>query len=73
MQDFVHEASKPVARHAGDKDLEHSLKQVERAGDPMLQYMREKKRERGQLPPGKIKFFLNTILQLRHMAQKRLL
>lgn len=41
-----HEMSKPVARHAGDKDLEDYLKNQERDGDPMLAYMREKEREK---------------------------
>lgn len=53
LQDFMHEASKPLARHKDDRDLESRLKQVERDGDPMLQYMREKKRERGDMPPEK--------------------
>lgn len=53
MQEFIHEASKPLARHRGDRDLEDRLKQVERDGDPMLRYIREKKRERGELGPGK--------------------
>ncbi|XP_048488289.1 BUD13 homolog [Plutella xylostella] len=50
-QDFVHEAAKPLARHRDDKDLESTLKDVERDGDPMLAYIREKKRDRGELPP----------------------
>lgn len=51
VQDFMHEASKPLARHKDDVDLESRLKNIEREGDPMLAYMREKKRERGELPP----------------------
>ncbi|XP_053620904.1 BUD13 homolog [Plodia interpunctella] len=51
VQEFIHEASKPLARHKDDTDLESHLRDVERAGDPMLQYIREKKRERGELPP----------------------
>ncbi|CAH1642482.1 unnamed protein product [Spodoptera littoralis] len=53
VQEFMHESSKPLARLRGDKDLEHSLRQVERDGDPMLQYMRDRKRERGELGPEK--------------------
>lgn len=53
VQEFMHESSKPLARLRGDKDLEHSLRQVERDGDPMLQYMRARKRERGELGPEK--------------------
>ena len=41
-----HEMSKPVARYAGDADLEDYLKKQERDGDPMLAYMREKEREK---------------------------
>lgn len=53
VQEFKHEASKPLARHKDDRDLEDSLKQIERAGDPMLRYIKEKKRERGELGPEK--------------------
>lgn len=40
------EMNKPVARYAGDADLEDYLKKQERDGDPMLAYMREKEREK---------------------------
>ncbi|XP_026483934.2 BUD13 homolog [Vanessa tameamea] len=53
VQDFIHEASKPLARYKDDRDLEGQLRDVERAGDPMLKYIREKKRERGELGPEK--------------------
>ncbi|CAH0598699.1 unnamed protein product [Chrysodeixis includens] len=53
VAEFLHEASKPLARHKDDRDLEDNLKQVERAGDPMLKYIRERKRERGELGPEK--------------------
>ncbi|XP_013197651.1 BUD13 homolog [Amyelois transitella] len=53
VQDYLHEASKPLARHKDDRDLEATLKDVERDGDPMLKYIREKKRERGELGPEK--------------------
>ncbi|KAJ8708019.1 hypothetical protein PYW08_010385 [Mythimna loreyi] len=53
VQEFLHESSKPLARLRDDRDLEDNLKQVERAGDPMLQYMRDRKRERGELGPEK--------------------
>ncbi|XP_055386012.1 BUD13 homolog [Condylostylus longicornis] len=38
-----YESSKPLARYANDKDLDDMLKQVEREGDPMLEYLRNKK------------------------------
>lgn len=41
-----HEMNKPVARYAGDADLEDYLKQQEREGDPMLAYLRQKEREK---------------------------
>ncbi|XP_026743439.1 BUD13 homolog [Trichoplusia ni] len=53
VAEFLHEASKPLARHKDDRDLEDNLKQIERAGDPMLKYIRERKRERGELGPEK--------------------
>ncbi|CAK1595016.1 unnamed protein product [Parnassius mnemosyne] len=56
IQEYLHEASKPLARLRDDRDLEERLKQVERDGDPMLQYMREKKIERGELGPEKPKY-----------------
>ncbi|KAM3968666.1 uncharacterized protein ACR2FA_012635 [Aphomia sociella] len=56
VQEFMHEASKPLARHKDDRDLEDRLKQIERDGDPMLQYIREKKRDRGELGPEKPRY-----------------
>lgn len=45
MAEMAAEASKPFARHVGDEDLEEHLKGIEYKDDPMLQYMREKKRK----------------------------
>lgn len=45
-QEFIHEASKPLARAADDADLEEHLKDQERIDDPMLEYMRSKKKKR---------------------------
>ncbi|XP_013145473.1 PREDICTED: BUD13 homolog [Papilio polytes] len=56
IQEYLHEASKPLARHRDDRDLEDNLRRVEREGDPMLRYIREKKVERGELPPEKPKY-----------------
>lgn len=44
-QEWAHEASKPLARAADDEDLEHHLKDQERLDDPMLEYMRSKKKK----------------------------
>nr|XP_023029687.1 BUD13 homolog [Leptinotarsa decemlineata] len=38
--------SKPLARYADDEDLEKYLKDQERDGDPMLMYMRKKKKKK---------------------------
>ncbi|XP_065335190.1 BUD13 homolog [Cloeon dipterum] len=43
LEETLHEMSKPVARYAGDEDLERHLKAQEREGDPMLDYLRAKR------------------------------
>lgn len=43
----LYEMSKPLARYADDKDLEKHLRDQEREGDPMLQYIRSKRKESG--------------------------
>ncbi|KAK9694795.1 Pre-mRNA-splicing factor of RES complex [Popillia japonica] len=48
----LHEMSKPLARYADDEDLERHLKEMERDGDPMLQYLR-KKRKKQDVESGK--------------------
>ncbi|XP_053681435.1 BUD13 homolog [Anopheles nili] len=45
LQEAAHEMQKPLARYADDKDLDEYLKQQERAGDPMLEYLRNKRKE----------------------------
>lgn len=56
----LHEMNKPLARYADDEDLEKHLKEMERDGDPMLQYLRKKRKkqdvETGK--PGKFPIFL---------------
>ncbi|KAJ8950140.1 hypothetical protein NQ314_007993 [Rhamnusium bicolor] len=46
----LHEMSKPLARYADDDDLEKYLKEKEREGDPMLAYIRKKKKKRVEKP-----------------------
>ncbi|XP_030766190.1 LOW QUALITY PROTEIN: BUD13 homolog [Sitophilus oryzae] len=46
MKNELHEMSKPLARYADDADLEQYLKEQEREGDPMLKYLRQKKRKK---------------------------
>uniref|UniRef100_A0A1B0DGZ5 BUD13 homolog n=1 Tax=Phlebotomus papatasi TaxID=29031 RepID=A0A1B0DGZ5_PHLPP len=41
-----YEMSKPLARYSDDADLDNYLKQQEREGDPMLEYIRQKEREK---------------------------
>ncbi|CAG0887363.1 unnamed protein product [Darwinula stevensoni] len=43
LEEMLHEMSKPMARYADDPDLEAHLRAQERAGDPMLAYIRKKK------------------------------
>lgn len=45
LEEAAHEISKPLARYAGDEDLERHLKEQDRLGDPMLAYMRSKRRD----------------------------
>ncbi|KAJ4435331.1 hypothetical protein ANN_17941 [Periplaneta americana] len=45
LQHALHEMSKPLARYADDEDLEQHLRNQEREGDPMLEYIRSKKTE----------------------------
>lgn len=44
--DQLYEMSKPLARYADDQDLEKYLKEQERDGDPMLDYIRKKKKKK---------------------------
>lgn len=41
----LHEMNKPLARYADDEDLERYLKEQEREDDPMLAYIRKKKKK----------------------------
>ena len=51
LAEDLHEMSKPVARFAGDQDLEDHLRMQERDGDPMAQYLSKKKVQKdGQAP-----------------------
>ena len=43
LQDAIHEAEKPLARHSDDADLDARLREQEREGDTMLAYIRKKK------------------------------
>ena len=43
MQDYVHEASKPLARYKDDDDLDRIMREMDREGDPMAMFMKKKK------------------------------
>ncbi|XP_029304928.1 LOW QUALITY PROTEIN: BUD13 homolog [Cottoperca gobio] len=43
LEDAVHEAQKPLARHCNDEDLDRMLREQERDGDPMAAMLRRKK------------------------------
>lgn len=45
IESDIHEMNKPLARYADDEDLEKYLKEQERDGDPMLAYIRKKKKK----------------------------
>ena len=45
VADYLHEVHKPLARYRDDKDLEMMLKEKEREDDPMLAYMKQKKKK----------------------------
>ncbi|XP_035482745.1 BUD13 homolog isoform X1 [Scophthalmus maximus] len=43
LEDALHEAQKPMARHRDDEDLDRMLREQEREGDPMAAMLRRKK------------------------------
>lgn len=45
LAEHLHEMSKPFSRYEDDEDLEKHLKDQEREGDPMLDYIRKKKKK----------------------------
>ncbi|ALC47076.1 CG13625 [Drosophila busckii] len=46
QDEMAHEAAKPVARYANDEDLDRHLREQEHADDPMLNYIRQKRKNR---------------------------
>ncbi|XP_030010808.1 BUD13 homolog [Sphaeramia orbicularis] len=49
LEDAVHEAQKPLARHCDDEDLDRMLREQEREGDPMAAMLRRKKDRNSKL------------------------
>uniref|UniRef100_A0A2M4AN86 BUD13 homolog n=1 Tax=Anopheles triannulatus TaxID=58253 RepID=A0A2M4AN86_9DIPT len=45
LQEAAHESAKPFARYADDADRDEYLKKQDRLGDPMLDYLRSKRKE----------------------------
>ncbi|KAK7105751.1 BUD13 homolog [Littorina saxatilis] len=45
MQEYVHEASKPLARHKDDQDLDRIMRDMDRDGDPMAMFMKKKNKK----------------------------
>lgn len=51
LKDDLYEMSKPLARYADDADLDKRLKEQEREGDPMLEYIKQKQIKEGKRKP----------------------
>ncbi|KAK3587701.1 hypothetical protein CHS0354_042488 [Potamilus streckersoni] len=43
LSDHLYEASKPLARHKDDEDLDQMMREQDREGDPMLAFIKKKK------------------------------
>lgn len=54
LKNYLHEISKPLARYADDADLDKALREQEKEGDPMLEYIRKKKIKEGKIKPGEL-------------------
>lgn len=52
IDEMLHEMSKPLARYADDEDLDKMLRDEEREGDPMLAFMKKKKKKLEPAKPG---------------------
>ncbi|CAL7948335.1 unnamed protein product [Xylocopa violacea] len=51
LKDDLYEMSKPLARYADDADLDKRLREQEREGDPMLEYIKQKQIKEGKRQP----------------------
>ena len=51
LTEALHEAEKPLARYKDDEDLDQILREMDRAEDPMLAFIKKKKKNTG--PPVK--------------------
>lgn len=53
LKNDLYEMNKPLARYADDADLDRELRQQEREGDPMLEYIKQKQIKEGKRQPGR--------------------
>ncbi|XP_070164691.1 BUD13 homolog [Polyergus mexicanus] len=51
LKDDLYEMNKPLARYADDADLDKQLREQEREGDPMLEYIKQKQIKEGKRKP----------------------
>ncbi|CAK9818753.1 BUD13 homolog [Anthophora plagiata] len=51
LREDLYEMSKPLARYADDVDLDKRLREQEREGDPMLEYIKQKQIKEGKRKP----------------------
>ncbi|XP_043516575.1 BUD13 homolog isoform X1 [Frieseomelitta varia] len=56
LKDDLYEMSKPLARYADDADLDKRLREQEREGDPMLEYIKQKQIKEGKRKPDQPKY-----------------
>lgn len=52
LKNDLYEMNKPLARYADDADLDKQLREQERQGDPMLEYIKQKQVKEGKRKPG---------------------
>ncbi|XP_015609422.1 BUD13 homolog [Cephus cinctus] len=52
----LYEMSKPLARYADDADLDKELREQDREGDPMLEYIKQKQIKEGKRKPEKPRY-----------------
>ncbi|KAG7198667.1 hypothetical protein KM043_006022 [Ampulex compressa] len=56
IKDDLYEMSKPLARYADDVDLDKHLREQEREGDPMLDYIKQKQIKEGKRQPDRPRY-----------------
>lgn len=61
LKNDLYEMNKPLARYADDADLDKELREQEREGDPMLEYIKQKQIKEGKRKPGMYIRDINSI------------